>query len=73
MARLIRASEPAIVHAHYLTSFGLMATLALKLAYPLRSKSALVQSVWEVTSWSLPGTHGSIDSWRWSAFEPPRS
>jgi glycosyltransferase involved in cell wall biosynthesis len=46
LAQLIRASEPRIVHAHYLTSFGLMATIATRLAYPLHSKSALVQTVW---------------------------
>src|SRR4051794_37149897 len=35
LARIIRSSQPRIVHAHYLTSFGLMATLAIRLAYPL--------------------------------------
>src|SRR5206468_2151949 len=34
LARLIRSYEPQIVHAHYLTSFGLMAVLALRLAQP---------------------------------------
>lgn len=46
LARLIRATQPRIVHAHYLTSFGLMATLALKLAHPAHSGTALVQTVW---------------------------
>jgi Glycosyltransferase len=46
LARLIRALNPRIVHAHYLTSFGLMAALALRLAYPLRPRSELVQTVW---------------------------
>jgi L-malate glycosyltransferase len=46
LARIIRDREPAIVHAHYLTSFGLMATLALRLAHPVGRAPSLVQTVW---------------------------
>lgn len=46
LARLIRRRRPQIVHAHFLTSFGLMATLAMWLAFPLGRRSALVQTVW---------------------------
>ena len=46
LARIIRDCQPAIVHAHYLTSFGLMATLALRLAHPVGRAPSLVQTVW---------------------------
>ncbi len=46
LARLIRTHDPQIVHAHYLTSFGLMAVLAVRLARPVRHRPPLIQTVW---------------------------
>ena len=46
LARLIRTHDPRIVHAHYLTSFGLMAGLAVRMARPVRPRTALVLTVW---------------------------
>jgi glycosyltransferase involved in cell wall biosynthesis len=42
LARVIRSRRPAIVHAHYVSSFGLMAALALRFARGPR----LVQTAW---------------------------
>lgn len=46
LAGLIRRRRPAIVHAHYLSSYGLMAALALRLGYPVGRRPLLVQSTW---------------------------
>jgi glycosyltransferase involved in cell wall biosynthesis len=42
LARIIRARRPAIVHAHYVSSYGVMAALALRLARGPK----LVQTAW---------------------------
>ena len=35
LARVIRARRPRIVNAHYVSSYGLMTALAMRLAHPL--------------------------------------
>jgi glycosyltransferase involved in cell wall biosynthesis len=46
LARVIRKVRPAIINPHYLSSYGLMAVLAVRLASPLRSRPRVVQTVW---------------------------
>ena len=43
LAGIVARRRPAIVHAHYVSSFGLMAALALRIA---RSGARLVQTAW---------------------------
>jgi hypothetical protein len=47
LMRLIRRARPRVVHAHYLSSYGVLAAVATRLlgAFHLRSH-ALIQSVW---------------------------
>jgi glycosyltransferase involved in cell wall biosynthesis len=45
LARAIRRYRPAIVHGHYVSSYGLVASLARRLAHP-RGGPALVQTAW---------------------------
>ena len=46
LARAIRAVRPDIVNAHYVSSYGLMAALAVRLAQPLSRQVRLVQTAW---------------------------
>lgn len=46
LARLLRQRRPRLVNAHYLSSYGLLATAAMRLAYPLGQRPHLVQTVW---------------------------
>lgn len=46
LARLIRQIRPAIIHAHYVSSYGLMAALALRFAHPIGNRPRLVQTAW---------------------------
>ena len=47
LVRLIRRVRPTVVHAHYLSSYGVLAAAATRLLGILQARShALVQSVW---------------------------
>jgi glycosyltransferase involved in cell wall biosynthesis len=46
LARLVRRHRPRVVNAHYLSSYGLMAALALALAFPRPPRPTLIQTVW---------------------------
>jgi glycosyltransferase involved in cell wall biosynthesis len=46
LARVIRARRPRIVNAHYVSSYGLMTALAMRLAHPFGARPALVQTAW---------------------------
>jgi glycosyltransferase involved in cell wall biosynthesis len=46
LAKILRQRRPAIVHAHYVSSFGLLAAVATRLAFPRGGASALVQTAW---------------------------
>jgi glycosyltransferase involved in cell wall biosynthesis/SAM-dependent methyltransferase len=46
LALLIRTRRPKVVHAHYVSSYGVMATLALMLAAAGGRRPALVQTAW---------------------------
>lgn len=46
LARLLRRHRPDVVNAHYLTSYGVMTALALRLAFPVGPRPPLVQTVW---------------------------
>ena len=46
LARLLRRRRPGVVHAHYLSSYGLLAALAIRLAHPIGRRPALVQTTW---------------------------
>lgn len=46
LGRLIRARRPRIVNAHYISSFGLVAALSIRLAHPVGSRPRLVQTAW---------------------------
>ena len=46
LARLLRRIRPRIVHAHYLSSYGLLAALALRLAHPIGRRPVLIQTTW---------------------------
>lgn len=45
LTRIIRRIQPRIVHAHYLSSFGLLAAVSIRAIRPVR-RPVLVQSVW---------------------------
>ncbi len=45
LARIIRRSPPRIVHAHYLSSFGLISAVAIRVS-GRRGRPALVQTAW---------------------------
>jgi glycosyltransferase involved in cell wall biosynthesis len=46
LARLIRSRKPRLVHAHYVSSFGLMTALSMHLAHPVGSRPGLIQTAW---------------------------
>lgn len=46
LAQLLRRLRPAIVNAHYVSSYGLLTALALRLAFPRPPRPALVQTAW---------------------------
>jgi glycosyltransferase involved in cell wall biosynthesis len=46
LAALLRRHRPDVINAHYLTSYGLMGALALRLAFPVGPRPPLVQTVW---------------------------
>lgn len=46
LARLIRFRSPRVVHAHYVSSFGLMTSLSIALAHPVGPRPGLVQTAW---------------------------
>jgi glycosyltransferase involved in cell wall biosynthesis len=46
LAQVMRRTRPDVVNAHYLTSYGVMAALAMRLAFPLLTRPPLVQTVW---------------------------
>jgi glycosyltransferase involved in cell wall biosynthesis len=46
LARLIRRIRPDVINAHYLSSYGLLATVARRVADPARHSTILVQAVW---------------------------
>jgi glycosyltransferase involved in cell wall biosynthesis len=46
LARALSALRPAILHAHYLSSYGVMAAAARRLAAPFGSRPILIQTVW---------------------------
>jgi glycosyltransferase involved in cell wall biosynthesis len=46
LARILRARRPRVVNAHYLTSYGVMSALAMRLAFPFADRPPLVQSTW---------------------------
>ena len=46
LAALLRRHRPDVVNAHYLTSYGVMSAAALRLAFPVTPRPALVQTVW---------------------------
>jgi glycosyltransferase involved in cell wall biosynthesis len=58
LARLVRRIRPRIVHAHYVTSYGVLARAALALANQGREQPRLIISAWGsdllVTSFSRP-------------------
>lgn len=46
LARVIRRQRPQFVNAHFLTGFGLMSAIALRLSYPRGPRPILIQTVW---------------------------
>lgn len=46
LAQVLRRTRPAVVNAHYVSSYGLMTALAMRLAFPLGARPALVQTAW---------------------------
>lgn len=58
LARLLRRHRPDVVNAHYLTSYGVMTALALRLAFPGGPRPPLVQTVWGDDLLVTPGRSG---------------
>lgn len=46
LARVLRQRRPTVINAHYLTSFGLMAAAARRLANPAGKLPGLIQTTW---------------------------
>jgi glycosyltransferase involved in cell wall biosynthesis len=46
LARIFLGRRPRVVNAHYLTSYGVMSALAMRLAFPIAGAPPLVQSTW---------------------------
>jgi glycosyltransferase involved in cell wall biosynthesis len=46
LSAIIRRRRPRVINAHYVTSFGVLSAMAVRLAHPVGARPPLVQTAW---------------------------